>query len=437
MGFGKASTQKHCKKKLFSIQGITWKLKLKITQSIINGYACFVNLLRKIKNTKPSVLILPPASEGSIGDEALISSIIHYLHDERDIKRVGLVKHKNADTWERVGKLAELISIENFVRYRSLKNGLKFVQAVQRHSHFYVIGADTLDGFFSEAQSLLLIELANLAYRAGSKTSIINFSFNLTPKESCAAALKNLSPNIQLIARGMLSQQRLQSHINRNIGVGTDVAFLLKPDMNSKDIEPIRRWINDQKKAGKIVIGINASYTSFQRFPEITISQIISIYVKIIQALGSKVKRITFLLIPHDSRSEWNDMKIAHAIFSRLPKGIKAETRIFDKLYSASEIKAACEGLNCMFTGRLHLAIAGLSQGVPAITVGYQDKAQEIYKNFDLETALVVEPTTVLDIATIVFRLEMLIAKSDEFRTKINSKLSDVKKLAEANFQTI
>src|SRR5574344_391976 len=63
---------------------------------------------------------------------------------------------------------------------------------------------------------------------------------------------------------------------------------------------------------------------------------------------------------------------------------------------SAPELKALCGHLDCLFTSRMHLAIAALGRGKPVAAFAYQGKFTGLFRHFDLPEDLIL-PSTAVD----------------------------------------
>ena len=94
--------------------------------------------------------------------------------------------------------------------------------------------------------------------------------------------------------------------------------------------------------------------------------------------------------------------------------------------------------LDCVLTGRMHLAIACLGQGIPIACITYQGKFDGFYQHFDLEP-LFLEPKELFTSEKnhLVDLVNKLIEQREELRKQVLNKLDEVKKLSEANFTSI
>jgi polysaccharide pyruvyl transferase WcaK-like protein len=382
-----------------------------------------------------SVLILPPSNRGSLGDEAMLTSTIEYYVTDK-IKEIGILSYINPCEWADFGKKKG----ETELLYYSLNgviNKIKFIYLVSRYEYFNLIGADVLDGYYSERRTLLRIEMVLLANMLGAKTTILGSSFNENPTLLSVKALGRLPKEVTICARDQVSQLRLNKSLKKSIRLVADLAFLLNPTGDSQFCQNIIRWINKQKLEKRIVIGINANYLFGKIFSEGLTDKLINFYVNILRELYSKNSNFSFIIIPHDYRDyEGNagDKHLAKSIFETLPEDIKCHSfSIIENIISA-EIKYLVKYLDFVLSGRMHLAIACLGQSIPVVCIDYQGKCEGLFKYFELDEMLImnkesVQPSKLVDI------LMPFIEKRDKIRGQIKLRLPYVKNLALANFK--
>jgi len=71
---------------------------------------------------------------------------------------------------------------------------------------------------------------------------------------------------------------------------------------------------------------------------------------------------LSFLLIPHDTREDFNDATLADMTLARLPAQVLSFSRIVPAPIEAAEIKAIVKDLDIVLSGRMHIAIACLDR---------------------------------------------------------------------------
>lgn len=385
-----------------------------------------------------SVLILPPAPPGSLGDEALVTATVEYFK-EQGAKRVGIVTYEPVRQWTNMSLTTENIGLRHHFLYGRLHSQealLHFARAVSSYERFYCIGADVMDGYYSEDDTLQRVKFVSMAKAMGIETAILSFSFNDKPKPNVIEALSDLPLDVRLCTRDPISHERLIYHLKRPVVLVADLAFLLNPDMDSEVLSSISQWSGKQRANSRIAVGINANYKLIDELEVQTLDHLIQLYVDTLIELYSRNEQLSFALIPHDFRNfgeNNSDIVLAEEILNVLPSEIRTHCIKVPTPCSSAEIKAVCGNIDIVLSGRMHLAIACLGQGTPAACITYQGKFEGLYKHFELE-GMTIEPEQALQPGNLVEFFMPLIDKREDIRKHIQSKLPEVTKLAKANF---
>ncbi len=415
------------------------RLKTKIKSVYLSTYITLQEVIHKNGlggDKSSSVLVLPPAPPGSLGDEALVTGIVEHLQIQ-GIQRIGIVTYGFDRQWKNPS-LANQTNIGYHYLHGSLSSSdafFHFAQAVSSYGYFYCIGADVMDGYYSEKDTLQRLGFAALAHRIGVKAAVISFSFNDQPTPNTIKALQELPAEVRLCTRDPISYGRLTQHLKRPVQLGADLAFLLTPSLDSDVVTSISEWVSKQKSNGQITVGINANYKLIEQLETQDLDQLIKIYSHALISLRAKHENLSFLLIPHDFRDigeKNSDVFLAEQIFQGLPAPIQADCAIVPTPCSAKDIKGVCKDLDIVLSGRMHLAIACLGQGTPAVCITYQGKFEGLYKHFDL-TGMTIEPKQALQPESLVNFFLPLIVKRAEIRHQIEAKVPEIVKLAQSN----
>ncbi len=409
-------------------------VKEQILSQLLDTYA---NALRVFKQTTnrnqlhSSALFLPPDDPGSLGDEAMLAAGMKHLAD-RDIKHMGIINLKSSVCWENLNLVTETINLRGHFAYHSWKDRFRFVRIVSRYDRFYCIGADVMDGFYSDSRTLRFIELVGLAAKTGAKATILGFSFNKQPTPTSVQALVDLPTSVRLCCRDPISHQRLIHHLQRPVDLVADVAFLLEPAQESELAMGVSKWIRQQQDLGRKVVGVNANSLHLKSLPQFGFDDLTKLYADALIELSSSHPEISFLMIPHDVRGKESDDSLAKAILGTLPISINPYSTRVPTPCSAAEIKSICADLDLVFTGRMHLAIACLGQGVPVAGVTYQGKFEGLFNHFALQ-GMTIAPEQAFQPGALASFLAEIITKRKEIRKQIQSRLEDVKALAALN----
>ena len=170
----------------------------------------------------------------------------------------------------------------------------------------------------------------------------------------------------------------------------------------------------------------------------ITTNDLVQVFVSNLTILHQNNKQLSFIFLPHDGRivNGDSDNTLSKKVIDNLPTEVASFKIPFPCL--ASEIKAIVKHLDCVLTGRMHLAIACLGQATPIACITYQGKFEGLYQHFALEP-LFIEPKELFvpNQSTLVNLVNKLIEQRGDLHQQILDKLDEVKKLSEANFTSI
>lgn len=405
------------------------RIKNNLVIVLTNLFIKFTNFVAKagfIQEKKSSVLILPPTDSGSLGDQAMVTAVVNYYR-EIGVKKIGLICYKSVS------------DCQNFypdVKVFKYSNSFDFVRLVSHYEKFFCLGADVMDGFYSEKRSLLRAKLVGLAAEVGTESSILGFSFNSEPKNTCIDALQKLPQNVRLCARDPISYERIVNHVKRPVELVADLAFLLPPDNHSKVSSEVLKFVSENQSQKRIVIGINANCKLLDNLKIKTPENLTKIYVDTLVDL-SRNKETSFVLIPHDFREKdgaISDITFARMIMNSLPPEIKSFCIEVPTPCSAADIKAICREIDIVLTGRMHLAIASLGQATPVACITYQGKFKGLFQHFELDD-LTISPEKAIISDNLSKFMMPLIQKRGEIGKHISSKLPHIYKLAKANFK--
>lgn len=414
-------------------------MKQIILSVILNLYADLLRLKRTFtwnKKSSNSVLLLPPARFGSLGDEAMMTAVIEYFK-AKGADRVGFISYSLAQNWENFNPTVTGINITCHSLSDSWKENFHLVTVASRYDKFYCLGADVMDGFYSEKSSLTRLKYVSLSVKTGAEAAILGFSFNEKPAPKVIEAFRNLSSEIKLYSRDPVSHKRLINYLQRSVGLVADLAFLLPPAENLGALSDIFKWIKVQQKNQRILIGINANSQSFSNIDKESVDEIVKIYVDTLVEIHSKYHQCSFVLIPHDFRNVnqlSSDVGLAKAVMETLPEEIQANSIQVPTPFSAGEIKSVCKHLDIVLTGRMHLCIACLSQGTPVGCITYQGKFQGLFEHIQLD-GMLIAPEQASQPGHLSNFFIPLIQERECNRQQIQKVIPKVQQLALANFR--
>lgn len=367
-------------------------MKKKVYAFLFSLYTAALRLFRKPE--PGSALVMPPYSPGSFGDEAVVTSVVVQLA-RQGVKKIGLVSYRDDDNWSYLSGIAEVFCLQDYYEYESWGIRFRFCRMASRYERFFVLGTDVMDGYYGPRDSLQRIAVAKMASQAGVPTRIISFSFNNRPDAACVEALKALPADVRLFGRDPLTLQRLINNLQRPVDLVADVAFLLEPAPDTAKVQSVYHWVETERHQGRVVIGINANHILLEQVKDLTPDRLVNAYAAAMQEITQRYPNASYLLIPHDIRGRVSDVMLAESIHAAVSDEVRNHCMIIPTPVKPSEIKAMVAGLDFVLSGKMHLAIAALGQGVPVICVAYQDKFEGLFQHFEMD-GLTIQPEDVV-----------------------------------------
>lgn len=368
-------------------------MKTKLYAFLFSIFTAFLRLTRKPE--PGSALVMPPYSPGSFGDEAVVTSVVVQLA-RQGIKKIGLISYRDDDDWSYLSGITEVFSLQDYFEYESWGVRFRFCRMASRYERFIVLGTDVMDGYYGGRDSQQRIAVTEMAARAGVPTRIISFSFNSRPNPECVQLLKQLPASVRMFGRDPLSRQRLADFLQRPVELVADVAFMLEPSPETDKVQSVYRWVEGERHAGRAVIGVNANHILLEQVQGLTPERLVSAYAAALHEITQRYLTVSFLFVPHDIRGRVSDVMLAEAIYAAVPAEVRAHCMIIPTPCKPAEIKAMVAGLDFVLSGKMHLAIAALGQGVPVACIAYQDKFEGLFQHFELD-GLTIQPQDVVE----------------------------------------
>ena len=354
-----------------------------------------------------SIIILPPADGGSLGDDAMVLGLLHLIGS----REVVLVPYQAPGYGSLVGR-------REAPDLTGRAGGLAFLPLLRDSAETYIIGADVLDGFYSDRKTTLRLRFANLAARSGSRTSVVGFSMNANPSTAACAAISGLDPRVRLVARDPISAQRTEAIAGRPVETAADLAFLVEAE------EPPAAFA----LPAEINVGFAPNYHLAGEFggPE----QLLDAMEGCLSALLASGPELGIVLIPHDSRGPSSDFALSASLAERLPSDrVVAATFVS----SPGHVRWVAAQLHAMVSARMHAAIGALGEGTPVAVLGYQNKAEGILSMFELDHWVAHPQVTLSNPSEFVALAQRLLDKGDEIRPQIHRLLPAVIAAARRN----
>ncbi|MDN2661070.1 polysaccharide pyruvyl transferase family protein [Neptunomonas sp. CHC150] len=372
------------------------------------------------------LILIPPTDEGSFGDEAMIVSVLSNIDPKKYSELIVLngIKKSWSEKLKSYGLDVRCVPLwDNFQRPQTIFKFVKFINQYKPLS-VYLIGADVMDGYYSENRSLLRTYLLRLSTISCDDVRLLGFSFNEDPSVKCVSGIMNLSRSAKIFSRDPVSANRLVSRGIKCESVA-DLAFMLKPRIvrNVDEINKSLEFISDQKNIGRSVIcvNINAIHQRYDGF----YSKIISLFKYLIS------ERYSIVFISHDDRdfSGFSDYSMAKDALNKLSL---ENVFLVKESMDAAELKYIASNVDFVITGRMHFAIGALSTGIPSLMFGYQGKQEGLAQLIGVDpNDVVIPPDASLD--DMIDKVNQFVLNIDHISKDLHENLPNIKKLSKMN----
>lgn len=384
-----------------------------------------------LKKGVPQRFVLVPCDPwtlvGSKGDEAMIRAVISQLKAANpDLKVLTFTATDQAtQAAKKLGFEARQIWDDGFSAMRDE------VLAFDADC-LAVLGADCMDGHYSPLTTLSMLAVADLAARAGLRTSILGFSFNDHPYPGLKRGFEAVHERVQIHVRDAVSFERFQKFCRARGRLVADAAFQLTPEDQAPAVRVLADWADGQRKSGRAVVGFNVHP---MLIGEPGPQELANLIEQVATALEGYMERqpVSLALISHDYRANVGDDVCLKPLWERLNQRFADRLHYDTTVCSAAELKAKSGLMDGVVTGRMHLAIASLGMGVPVAALTYQDKFQGLMKHVDLPLDLLLSPAQLKEPERFLAVLLRFHEQMTALRARVHERLPAVKAASAQN----
>ena len=368
---------------------------------------------------------------GSRGDQAMIETVTHYFRT-RDPRAIIAIA-----TDPEVG--GPVVTALGHVPFKVWTNPT-FVEEVTQSLEAWsptavcVLGADVIDGAYGAMAAAKMLIIADLASRRRIPTSILGFSFGTRPSARLRPVFARLHHGVALNVREARSLRRFRAFARRPVQQVADVAFSLPPAAAGPALAQTVGWIEDRRSQGRLVLGINLHPTLLGTGASERTAALIEAMAQSLRFLHDQAPA-SFLLLAHDFRPEVADDICLGPLAQRLRQCPEIDFHYPAGYPTAAELKSLAGRLDGLIAARMHLIIAGLGGGVPALALCYQDKFEGLLDLFALPGWLAVDPQDALDHAVLTDRIGRFVAALAALRSTIGRQLAQVREASMRNFR--
>jgi len=257
--------------------------------------------------------------------------------------------------------------------------------------------------------------------------------FKQFPNRLCA---KMILPKIERIAaRGESTLKNLRSLDLHNYEHCPDGTFSMSVD-TANIANEIKKTCNQIKDSRKINIGVAPSSVIEQYSSRLNVSyaNLMSDFIE----HSSKNGKYNLILFPYCSlinrkTKKNNDLEIVRNIYKKINS--KQNITFLDKEYSAEDLKILISSCDVIITSRYHGMITALSTETVPLIIGWGHKYLETLDMFSLGNLYIDHPS--LNMNLLKNKFIDIVNNLDDYKSKIASKLPEVKKTSLRNFTII
>jgi polysaccharide pyruvyl transferase WcaK-like protein len=331
---------------------------------------------RSVRSHSALAMEVVATSIGSLGDQAMVGGLVEILKQD-GVADVGIVTFGRANPWSRIAGTHHAFALDG------VRNSLLAIWRMSAYERIYYPGADVIDGTYSDHSVGRVLHLATMASRLGMRATICGFSFRNAPHPLAVEHIRRLPEGVRLCCRDALSQRRLQQILSHEVELVADLAFSLPPEDSSPNVEPVRAWINQQRAEGRQILGVNMHKQLLHEGTGVSMPELQQAVAKALQAVAAQ-RKVAFVFIPHDYRSARSDVAVLRELREVVDPALHGSIMLIEQECVAGEVKAIAGMADLVLSGRMHLTIATLGQGVPVVCLTYFDKFEGLMQHFAL-----------------------------------------------------
>ncbi len=311
-------------------------------------------------------LLLAAPGGGNMGDQALLEALLENIGG---LLTLVVPDREGLELPEAFRRRVEVLEIPHLVYGTGAEHRAavaRFGRALAEAAHLSVVGADVMDGRYSLPASVRRSTLATAAARAGVDTRIIGFSWSDRPRvaarRSLAAAARS---GVHLLLRDPISADRARRDGIRPVEDAADVVFAART-VDGSAADTLLRGVS------KPVALVNVSGLLAARFDQT------EDYLAIVEHLLRRGLHV--VVLAHVARTDGGDQAACAAVMTRL--GRREDVSSLPTVLPPAQVRGLTARAAITVTGRMHLAVMSLMNGVPALTLASQGKVEGLMQLF-------------------------------------------------------
>lgn len=321
-----------------------------------------------------AAVILASPGGMNLGDQAMLESAVANLGGPVS---VFLCDPHSYD----IDQLGKPVDIGNWGSLLSDRTAKRFRQAyalgrrLPRDSTLFVIGADMMDGGYSPATSARIWQIAAAVRLSGARARILGFSWKGKVADRVRRAARiAIAIGVEVATRDVDSHNRFAGEIGSDALNASDIVFAT-PALSQAN--PISRTqsrptrLNEDRPTALLNVSalISARYDYIEE------------HRRVVDALLTNGWEV--VLLPHVWNPSSDDRVVVRALFESLES--QDSVYLMSEALSVAEERALLSTVDLVVTGRMHLAVLSLLEGVVPIVISTQGKVSGLLKLFDLE----------------------------------------------------
>lgn len=383
------------------------------------------------------VVVLTPSSVGNLGDEAMVTSIVTQLRARDANIRITLITHAVEDATAHAPLDTEVVCLSGYFSKIPARAVLAdLAQLFQSGTDFILLGADILDGRYSESRSFRRLFLARNAQEAGMDVFVLGFSFSDNAVPRILNYMDHACRGFTYVCRDPLSAGRVAKAVNKDVPHGADLAFLLNVPETPYAVAAARAYdiVQEWQAADRPVIAFNGNPLGLlNAMPDVDLDQAATSYANALNALAADTG-CALLCLTHDNRPAHSDARFMQRIIDLLEPETVAH--FVPETVRATDIKFLCSKVDLTVTGRMHMGIASLGAGTTTMILDFQGKVRGLYELFGLPE-LAIDVLDVMTPEVLVANIAEKLKQKTRHAEAIKDKLPDIHTLSERNLEPL
>lgn len=368
----------------------------------------------------------PGAIVGSRGDDAMITAVLEAIRSIAPQAQVDIfVEGDGERIAAEMGFHPVAIGVDCDFAVLAAK-----LMHERRYDRYVALGADIVDGRFGPRIPALMLIAADLAARSGIHAAILGCSFGAEPVPELKEVFQRIDRRVRLNLRDPISLRRIQAFAPVHPQLVADAAFLLQPG----HADPVAAaWIERQRALGRMVVGVNTHPMLIRNPDTAWVEQMAVSLAGALRAVAAR-RDVSWMLLPHDYREHLGDLSCLRRVHELLQAQGDVEAHFLDGCHRAADLKALVGNLDAVITGRMHLAIAALGMGVPALALTYHEKFEGLWSHFELPQSLLLPPVIFDNPVQLQRCIDDFIEAAPALAAAIEGRQVEIVRLAKRNF---